>query len=436
MTPKPSRRFEVLKKRPIFEHKFFQPLISIQMSDFLTIKLFDMQKSLIILFVLSLSLHASAQIRFEPGYFVNNNNEVIHCLIKNVEWKNNPFAFEYKLSEEGEVKTGDASGVKEFSIGEHLKYKSFEVEIDRSSERIDEISWEGKENWSREILFLKAHIEGKASLYSYTDGSLIRYFFGVDDEAPKQLIYQVRKVDNINLSENHRYRSQLASSLQCKSLSERAFRAVNYYKNDLKRIIEQYNACMGAESKDYDKKYSFSFVNLSIKAGLNYPDFKSHIPTIYQSNSRMDRKASVRGGLEVELMLPFNKNKWSLIFAPTFQSFRSSGREQNGWRVSIDYRSIELPLGIRHYFYISDNSRIFLNASFVLDSPIDSKITRRGAEFKIQSTANFAFGAGYSYRDRLSIEIQQSTARALFRQSTTWITSYTYSSLVLGFRLF
>lgn len=57
------------------------------------------------------TFHASAQIRFEPGYFIDTANQKTECFIKNVDWKNNPTRFDYKLSENGELKTAEISKV-------------------------------------------------------------------------------------------------------------------------------------------------------------------------------------------------------------------------------------------------------------------------------------------------------------------------------------
>ena len=46
-----------------------------------------------------LATNCCAQISFEKGYYIDNSNQKVDCLIKNVDWKNNPTSFEYKLSD-------------------------------------------------------------------------------------------------------------------------------------------------------------------------------------------------------------------------------------------------------------------------------------------------------------------------------------------------
>ena len=51
--------------------------------------------------LLFLSFIGFTQIRFEKGYFITNYGKRIDCFIKDIDWKNNPTKFDYKLNEEG-----------------------------------------------------------------------------------------------------------------------------------------------------------------------------------------------------------------------------------------------------------------------------------------------------------------------------------------------
>jgi hypothetical protein len=86
----------------------------------------------LVIAVLSLNL-MNAQILFEKGYFVDDNNQRIDCLIKNIDWKNNPIDFDYKLTSDGNVQKGTLQNVKEFGIEGEIKFVRAEVKIDRSS---------------------------------------------------------------------------------------------------------------------------------------------------------------------------------------------------------------------------------------------------------------------------------------------------------------
>ena len=62
-----------------------------------------MKIKLLFLFTTIFTFNCYSQISFENGYFIDNNNQKINCLIKNLDWEKNPTEFKYKLSESSEL---------------------------------------------------------------------------------------------------------------------------------------------------------------------------------------------------------------------------------------------------------------------------------------------------------------------------------------------
>ena len=69
-----------------------------------------------------LSFNSYSQISFEKGYYIDNDNKKINCLIKNIDWMNNPTEFEYKLPENDNSKRITIRSVKEFGVYNSSKY--------------------------------------------------------------------------------------------------------------------------------------------------------------------------------------------------------------------------------------------------------------------------------------------------------------------------
>ena len=107
----------------------------------------------LILIILAFSLKGYSQIIFEKGYFINNSNQKIECLIKNNDWKNNPETFEYKLSENSEPAIADVKSAKEFGIYSISKYIRSTVKIDKSKENLDDLSYDKEPTYVEEVLF-------------------------------------------------------------------------------------------------------------------------------------------------------------------------------------------------------------------------------------------------------------------------------------------
>ena len=374
-----------------------------------------MKKHLLTLLVAFLSLNCFPQIVFEEGYFINDNNERIECLIKNVDWKNNPFDFKYKISEISEVQTTGIQAVKEFGINNISKYERAIVNMDRSSEDLSLLSHDRNPVFQEEVLFLNILVEGQASLFQYEENNLTRFFYRTNDSAITQLVYKIYKVKDRNIGTNNQFRQQLLNDLKCHEISMNEFETLNYYKNELVRLFVKYNECQNVSFTNYNEKHREVIFSLNLRPGLNISSLSMENPVSDAEDNDFGSELTFRAGLEFELILPFNKNKWAIILEPTYQYYKSEKESEgiNDQYVEVDYKSIELPLGIRHYFYLDEKSKIFINASYVIDFSINSAIKYElGWEYEINTMGNFAFGLGYSYR-RIAAELRYQTSRSV-----------------------
>jgi hypothetical protein len=107
---------------------------------------------------------------------------------------------------------------------------------------------------------------------------------------------------------------------------------------------------------------------------------------------------------------------------------------------TIDYQSLEIPFGVRHYFYLKDDLNIFLDAFLVINTGItfDSQILfdyRYAAPVIIKTKGSVALGAGMGYK-RLSAEIRYIPEREILGGYDYWFTDCRIISFILGYRLF
>jgi hypothetical protein len=151
-------------------------------------------------------------------------------------------------------------------------------------------------------------------------------------------------------------------------------------------------------------------------------------------NSPEYRRTNIRLGGEVEFLLPVYKQKWGIFAEPAFQSFNEES-------VAFRYESVEVSLGVRHYFYLKNRFSFFINLISLMDAPI--KHTQQyslGAYGNIvleddSIAAGFAGGGGFRAK-RVSVEGRFYTQRV--REGTQLALSYYYgkASIIFGFRLF
>lgn len=395
-----------------------------------------MKKQLLFLLITVLSFNCYSQISFEKGYYIDNSNQKTNCLIKNIDWKNNPTEFEYKLSENSESKKASIKLIKEFGIDNVSKYIRSNVNIDRSSEKFNQLSNHRKPIFKEEELFLKVLVEGKANLYLFEDGNLIRYFYNIEDTVIEQLVFKSYKTSNYKIGKNNSFKNQLWNNLKCPDFKISKVENLDYQKNDLINFFVEYNECNGEKSIIYEKKQKKDLFNLSVRPGFNSSSLSIQNSVSSSRDTDFDNEFGFRFGIEVEFIMPFNANKWSLIIEPTYQYFKSE-KEIRNQTVIADYKSIEIPVGIRHCFFLSENSKIFINGSYILDLSSNSIIDFSSeVDLEINTGNNLAFGMGYKYNDKYSLELRYQTSREILSDYIAWSSDYNTLSVIFGYSLF
>ncbi len=327
-----------------------------------------------------------SQVEFELGYIVDNAGNRTKCYIENKDWKNNPVKFNYKISEQGEVLLGTLSNVSEFGISDILRFQRKKVEIEQSSDLTSELSTKRAPEFKKQLVFLRTLVEGKASLYLFENGTLRNFLYKKNQDSITPLIYKRYRIEG-SVGANLQFQQQLYSNLSCNGNTGPKVQKLAYKESDLVRFFASFNSCAGVEQKHYQKQSSKAMLNLSIRIGAQLSNFEVNRNMLFLSGvSRpvdldFGNNFSPRFGLELEVVLPYNKNKWALFADPFYQKYASEvdfvqviNMNNINSNAMINYTAVELPLGIRHYFFLNDNSQIFLNASLALVFNSNSEI--------------------------------------------------------------
>lgn len=406
-----------------------------------------MKKQLYLLFLTLTCLSAQAQITFEKGYIIDSLGVKTECFIRNNEWKSNPARFQYKLSETGEAKWASVKDVREFSVYNTFRFISQTVLIDRSSEDMNQLSEESAPDFKEETLFLEVLMEGKANLYKYEDGSLLRFFFNKDGGTIQQLVFKSYFVSATASAQNNAFRQQLEEQLTCKDLSKENFQQLSYARNELMRVFRAYNTCEGVEPVVFEKSNKKMSVHLLVRPRLNISSFELENSSSSYRRAQMSSKPAFGIGLQAEFVLPYNKGKWALLAEPVFQYFsgessrKSSSVLNTDVITSVSYKSVEAQVGLRHYFMLNEQAALFLNAAHILDISFASSVVveqsngQNRNELKVDGRRNWGIGAGFRYKNKFSAELRYQTPRDIVGSYLLWNSSYKTSSLVLGYRL-
>ncbi|WP_439130582.1 tRNA modification GTPase [Polaribacter sp.] len=397
-----------------------------------------MKKNLLFLICLLFTINFYAQAIFEKGYYIDNSNQKFECFIKNEGWKYNPSEFEYKFSKESEKEQSvDLKNAKEFSIYGKYKFIRKAVKIDQSSTELNELSYERNPILQEQEIFLKVLIEGKASLYSYRD----KYFYSINNAKIEQLIFKEYYNKDKQVLKNNDYKRQVLKDLQCAPITTEKLEKLDYLKSELVDLFIAYNKCKNENFENFTKKQKRDLFNLNFRPGLNYSSISLERLNLNRTDINFDPKIGFRFGVELEFITSVFKNKWALIFEPTYQHFKTEttaqtyfGSSFEGENVKIDYTTIELPIGIRHYLFLNKKSKFFINASFVININNNSIIDfEKRQDLDIETSNNLVFGIGYKNNDKYSLEFRYHFPRGILREYTT---SYNTVSVIFGYTLF
>lgn len=271
----------------------------------------------LLLFIICLSgISAYSQIRFEQGYLIDETGLKKDVLIQNNDWNNNPSDFNYKKSGTLEVQTWTLDQIQEFGVGEHI-FEKATVQIDQSSEVTSKLSQNRNPEFATETVFLKKLVDGPANLYLYNSKGY-RYFYKVGDAPIQQLVYK-RYLTSGKIAQNFQYRQQLWTDLACEEMELEELQKLEYNQGDLTRYFYSYNTCVDSSFTPAKRERGKPEFNFNIKGGID-------VATL-QVERGMNAKGlemngiGIRTGLELEYILPFNKNKWGLHLEPWLQIF-------------------------------------------------------------------------------------------------------------------
>lgn len=210
----------------------------------------------------------------------------------------------------------------------------------------------------------------------------------------------------------------------------------NSYKQDTRTKIFGVNN---------DEKVKIDLFNLALRPGLDLNIFDIYLPTADGQEIDLGNNKNFRVGIEAEFIIPYYKNRWSLIIEPTYQSF-SAEKTYDVDQISggvligkLDYSAIELPIGIRHTFFLNESSKIYLNAQYLINFDLNPTLKVYTADgtnldnLKMNSEKNFVLGAGYKFRDKYIIEFRYHPTKFILDKYRERTADYKTMAVILGY---
>ena len=390
----------------------------------------------LVLFFLIIQI-CSSQNTYEKGYFINNDDVKTSCYILNMDWRNNPSQIEYKKSLSSEIQVKTIDEIKEFAIIDISKYVRVDIDIDRSRHKARFLTTNKEPVFKNEKLFLKVLVEGDANLYSYVDSNLFRYFIKTSDSEIKQLVFKLYvAADKVDLLENNAYKQVLYNTLKCDDITLTSIENLSYKKRELVKIFEKYNNCKTPNYDSNSKNKKEININLSPRFGINTAKLSVN-SAVSSFDMSFDSATNLRLGLEFEYVLSFNNGKWGALLEPYYNTYKGEIVTED-YEASVDYKYLKVSFGLRHYMYLNEKSKVFVNGNYIV--PVvgfsNPQIKHSFRSFPINSAHHVALGIGYNLNDKFSIEAKYEFHNEIFAGINGLGSVFSNASINFGYNLF
>ncbi|WP_179319265.1 hypothetical protein [Winogradskyella helgolandensis] len=372
-------------------------------------------KSLRIVF-LFITSSVFAQVNFQEGYFIDNSNTKVECFIKNLDWKRNPQTITYRLTKDASEETLSSSQLKEFRIYETDNfYRRYTINKELVGLFIEEMQL------STNFVLLKVLVDGQFNLYELHTNS--NYYFFYKKKAELVLLDYKKTVDKNNtIRESSKFKKQLYDNFKCDDFKLKDYSNLRYNSTNLSDFFSEFNECYGGEYVNLQNQRTKAKVSFKVRGGLNLISSQTNknsyilsytIPPWSANPISQDVSKSFTGvekydssnnfslGIELEVRLPFVQNKWSVFAAPNYQnvsetygsaSFSETNIADFKITSNLSYSFIQIPIGLRRYFYVNDRLEIYANIAYIQNLVLSSDESTQISDVPTSSRP-YSFGA-------------------------------------------
>jgi len=366
---------------------------------------------------------------FEKGYFIDNKNNKVECLIKNEEWNFNPTVFEFKKDENSKSTEISINEFIEVVVGTEYKYKKAKVKIDKSTDILQNATGTKGLNLVDDYLLLRVNVEGKATLYSYKNDLYSRFFYSINQNEITQLSYKVYYDNELSgYRKNENYKQELLNVLKCDKITQNDIDELEYSKDGLSDIFTKYNVCTGSETNKIEIKRNIKTLELYAKVGLGISNLKYDTGS---SNADFGSKVSFRPAFEAEINLSNKRKNYSLLVEFSYQQYSNIGNTGNGtFDIQADYKSIDIAVGLRKYIIINPKTLFFVNG--YITYPIDGN--SEFSNYDVRANVSPSFGIGCLYNKRYLLDIKYQFNRDILTRYIDLSAIYSTLSMSVGYK--
>ena len=391
---------------------------------------------------LLISYAISAQTNFEKGSYTDNLGTTHSGYIKNLDWKDNPTAFEFSSTPDGRNSTTKTiREVQAFKIDGLSQYIRELANIDQSPQDVATLNYDRNPEVSLETVFLKVMMDGETRLYRYREGKHLSLFFINKAGLIELLVYKRFLNVEKDIVENNYFKQQLLNQFSCDKGKMPDVASLRYTTSDILSYLRKYNDCMGIEQAEVKQQERGPRFGLTVFGGPNYNSYSvKEVPQNFDYGSG----TTPTYGFEIEYTLPTNNDKWAIFMDARTMKFSANttftipaglGTSTITQTTEFRYKALEIAAGVRHYFYLGGKSRLFVSLNYAAEANSSSTIDNaRSRDIEVAiPVGTYGIGFGYNYGN-LRIEARHNGTKDHFSKGkSSGRSTYTSFMLTLGY---
>lgn len=398
-----------------------------------------MKQLLLILTATLLPGFLMAQIKFTPGYIVNNKDEKKACLLLNAGVQHTGENYFYKVHKDSAQVKVDLKRIKAFGVDGGSRFIRKKVQLDISGNQIKQVKDTlNHADWNEGHVFLQEMIASEvASLYYFRYEGREFFFYKKGDSPITNLIYKKYEVGvssqiTTQVLLDNRYKQQLGQNLPCSMKISRLSYTRPSLMRYFKTYIDEQSEEIETESREQKSKIKVQLAILANNTSFALEETKTL--RNYNAGSEM----SFGGGIAIEYLFPFNRNKWGLFaegnYVVTSFSYASN---LNTFKYNLDYNFVELPFGLIHYFNVTEDFRLFVKAGMCATFISDDNFSVGNSDFNRGTTSSTSVIAGFGINyKRLSAEFKYYTTSDIVQNDQIYNSDFKQNTFRIAYDLF
>lgn len=349
-----------------------------------------------------------AQKKILKGYIIDSYGIKKMVEIEDQEWIRTPKKFSIRFENSDSTFKVYPEDLQEINIENSIKYISRKIWYPQKESDLNSIYGGNRIPFVSNQIFLKVLIEGKYNLYEYNkDHNLL--FFANRQNDTITCLNKYKYIDHKtnNIREYNQYIGQLLEIFKNENPDFQDFNLIKYDLRDLSSLFKKFNKSYLDSTKIYETHRSKINTMFKFQAGLGVGRIGIEDKVYNFFNFPKETKVTFLPGFEIEIQIINKYSHYAFFLQPIYRGFKSEVLINNQYPHKFTYKVIELPIGIKRYIKLRNDSKFYFSLAYNLNLNLKTNLTD-GDNRKVTgfyNSSNSIIGAGIATSKNITFQI-------------------------------